>query len=173
MGYYVRVFCTSREIPSIHTLIQSAQEAEVTFGVAVDVHTQLETPDWTRFDLIYNQRKQPVSIQCLRNSGPNSLAGLVVNEFLEELGDESYTVLDIDVTSHLRATEFIVQCWVPADFERDGFYALEEILAFCGYNCDGLIQDDNLGYIADAGVWYLAGCAHLTEHQYAPNSLGR
>lgn len=162
MGYYVRVFCKSSQVPtlaSIQNWLQELQSSAVLddydhahdgyeSGSAEPPTLDLETSAWEQIALVYRAGKLPIIVECNRDDGTDeSLMREEVEEFVELIGEPGKSAAKRKVLAHLAATKFVVACQLPSsDIEDDGYDANSEFLDYFLTHCEGLIQADGEGF---------------------------
>lgn len=146
MPYHVRAFCTSDAVPTIRATIDGLRAEGVEARADVDDPAELDSPDWTGFELTYKPGKRPIPVDCDRNTGDDSLAAQEVLEFLAELEDFEDSPARRKVSEHLKSTRFIVCCQLLSDIDDDGYDANVLFLRYFVAHCGGLIYADLEGF---------------------------
>ena len=146
MGYYVRAFCTSPEVPCIKIVLADLQNRGLAVRAEVDDEAKLVSADWSQFDLFYKPDKKPVVVECNRDDGDESLCRKECNEFIEEIHELDDTPSRDRVIGHLKRTTFVVVCQLLSDIDDDGYTANGEFLAYFVRHCGGLVQADGEGF---------------------------
>src|SRR5687767_14506931 len=96
MGYYVRAFCTSADVPPLAVLVAWAAQRGITLRVAEPegggAPIDLTSPDWRDAEFLYAEGRQPIPTEVERDDGaPGSLLKEEVAQFLELLQDAEDT----------------------------------------------------------------------------------
>src|SRR3954449_8687992 len=162
MSYYVRVFCTSADVPSLATVqawlrandsialidepdhaIESAEAGELQPPVL-----DLATSEWDQVALVYRAGKLPILVDCHRDNGTaESFMRKEIAEFVNLIGVPNGSTARRRVLQHLTATKFVVTCQLPvSDMEEDGFDANSEFLLYFVEHCRGMVQADGEGF---------------------------
>lgn len=146
MGYYVRAFCASDAVPTVNAVLDDlrGQGLQVT-AEGVDT-AQLDSPEWTEFELSYKPGNLPIPVECNRNSGEDSLASEEVSEFLEELEELDDSPSKARVTEHLKSTRFIITCQLLSDVADGGYETNSAFLDYFVRNCGGMVYADLEGF---------------------------
>jgi hypothetical protein len=140
------VFCTADEVPSINAVLGDL--ASQGFRLKADAGDQpdLDSVDWLQFGFRYADGKEPIEVECNRNTGEKSLCHEECAEFIEALeNSETSTALE-GVTDQLQKTAFVVACQLPSDIDDAGYEALGALLAHFVRHCGGMIQADGEGF---------------------------
>jgi hypothetical protein len=145
MGYYVRAFCTSSELPPIRTVFEWAKSE----GVSLELDTEhttadLDSPDWREIELRYKPGNQPIPVDVTRPV-MNSFSD-EIDEFVEFLDDVPDSAAKEKVLRQLRQTKAIVATQLLGDIDDDGYTAAGTFLNFFVGHCGGMIQADAEGF---------------------------
>src|SRR5438445_232430 len=108
MPYYVRAFCNAAQSPTINTVMESLRQRGSDFTAQVDDASELDSPAWKQFELIYKPGNGPIVVECNRDEETDSLAKAECAEFIEEVADLEDSPAKDKVIAHLRKTRFIV-----------------------------------------------------------------
>lgn len=101
MGYYLRAFCTSPDIPSLRMVFEWA-EAQ---GVRLDAPSAaLDAAGWQHAEVIYNSDRQPFVVE----TDAGELFRAEVEEFLERLDDVDESPEKRKVVDHLEQSKAVV-----------------------------------------------------------------
>ena len=150
MGYYVRCFCKSSTVPTLHDALGQVakKHPQLQVGAGNGQAPDLRDPDWISAFILYKPGKQPLEVEINRRNGPTR--ELVEDEiqefteFLEEVPDESAKQRVID---HLDRTQFIVASRLEtADIDDDGYDANGTFLRYFVDHAQGMIQADGEGF---------------------------
>jgi hypothetical protein len=85
VSYYVRAFCTTGEVPTIAHLLAWLR-AEARLPAEIRGPAKLDSHAWKSFELVYRPGTESVLVECLRDTGPRSLARRTTREEAEALG---------------------------------------------------------------------------------------
>lgn len=145
MGYYVRAFCTSGDLPPLRTILESAKQQ----GMSVELETEhvapdLDSPDWREAELRYKPGNQPIPVDVIRSR--DELLSDEIEEFVEFLEDAPDSAAKDKVLQHLRETKAIVATQLLGDVDDDGYAAAGTFLNYFVEHCGGMIQADAEGF---------------------------
>jgi hypothetical protein len=145
MGYYVRAFCSSDEIPSLRAILDWANAAGVPLELDVDhVSPDLDAANWREAEIRYKPAKQPIQVNVTRSG--DELLSEEVGEFVEFLEDVPESPARRKVLHHLKKTKAIVAAQLLGDVDDDGHLAAGTFLDFFTEHCGGKIQADAEGF---------------------------
>lgn len=149
MGYYVRAFCTSKNVPAISTILKKL--AEQGCHIKLDknmIPVDDDSENWKQVALEYKQGKLPILAECIRDDGSaDCLMRDEINEFLEFIGKPRLSFAKRRIIEHLKKTKYIIACQLPtSDIDDDGYDANGNFLAYFHDNCNGIIQADGEGF---------------------------
>jgi len=152
MSYYVRVFCRADESPPLCTVIDYVTGDRPQLSIVSD--DALNYADWEGATMTYKANKQPILVECNRNTGEEDcLAAEELAEFVELAEDSEDSPGKQQVIAHLRATKFIVACRLPtSDIDDDGYEANSQLLNYFVEHCGGMIQADGEGFYREDEV---------------------
>jgi hypothetical protein len=162
MGYYVRAFCTSSQVPELQetqtwlqkrgsvALIDEPNHAveQARAQIASTPIINLGSSDWEQVAVTYKRGKLPILAECNREDGSeDSLLHEELAEFVELIEEAEPSAARQRVLDHLGKTKFIVACQVPtSDVDDDGYNATGDFLTFFAERCGGLIRADREGF---------------------------
>jgi hypothetical protein len=149
MGYYVRAFCKSSDVPAIGDVLRWLDGRGCRLWVDdPEERVDLDSADWEEIALKYKDGKLPILVECNRDEGAEGcLMKQEVKEFLEFIGKPGLSLAKRRVIKHLRDTRFTVACrLLSGDIDDDGFDANGEFLRYFVENCGGMIQADDEGF---------------------------
>ena len=146
MPYYVRAFCTASQSPTINAVMQSLRQCGPNCDACVDDVSELDSPLWQQFELIYKSGNGPIVVECNRDETPDSLAKAECEEFIEEVAELEASPAKDKVMEHLRMTRFIVSCQLLSDCDDDGYEANGKLLDYFVEKCGGMIHADGEGF---------------------------
>jgi hypothetical protein len=139
MGYYLRAFCTSDNIPPLRTVLDWAD----TQGVRLEARAaDLATPNWEQAELLYKPDKSPIIAEA--NAG--DLLREEVDEFVEFLEDVDESPEKKKVLEHLEQSKAVVAAQLIGNIDDDGYTAVGTFLTYFVDHCGGLIQADGEGF---------------------------
>jgi hypothetical protein len=138
MGYFLRTFCTSDELPPLQTVLVWAEA----HGVSLETTSAADGRDWEQVEVSYSPDAAPFIIEA--NTGDlltDEVAEFV--DFLEDVDDspEKQKVLD-----HLHRSKAVVAAQLLGDVPDDGFDPVGTFLAYFVENCGVMIQADGAGF---------------------------
>lgn len=147
MGYFTRVFCATKNKPTV----QSILDFIIANGVDVSSNlsgTDLQSKNWGHFELIYDKNKLPLLVELNGLENSDGLAEEELEEFLEFVGiPRFYELKKKKVFAHLKKTEYIVCIQLPTnDIEDKGYDANGELMQYFEKNFSGMIQADREGF---------------------------
>lgn len=147
MGYYTRVFCSSKRKPKIIDLINNLKSIGFDIKSNLD-EKDLENPNWTDFELIYDSERLPLLVELNEIGKSHGLAEEEVNEFLEFIGKPKFLQLNKKkVISQLNKTYYIVCIQLPiTDIIDKGYDVNGELMSYVANNFLGMIQADKEGF---------------------------
>ena len=147
MAYYVRVFCTAREAPTISDVAAWLETKGVRLRIAPLAHGA-DSHEWSEFDLSEAGRDVAWHVEVNRVAGkPDSGAREEIEEFRELLSGLPASQAKRQVLDHLSRTIFIVANRIPTiqfsdrDYEVMGYFC-EYFVAHSG----GMVQADGEGF---------------------------
>ncbi len=146
MGCYVRAFCAAKQTPTINTVLQSLRQAGYNFTPHVDDPSELDSPLWQKFELQYNEAKNPIVVECNRDDVKECLARAEIKDFVETIALLENAPAKGTVIDRLNKTRFIICCQLLSDIDEDGFEANGLFLHYFVERCDGMIQADGEGF---------------------------
>ena len=147
MGYYMRVFCTSGDVPGLRDVVDYVRD----HGSPVELDpdsgpTDLDDPAWHEAGLRYKTGNLPILIEANRNDAEDSLAHEEIAEFFEFLEDVRKGKGRTRVEDHLRSTRFIVAAQLGSDMDDDGYDANGWFLQYFVERHGGMVQADADGF---------------------------
>jgi hypothetical protein len=145
VGYYLRAFCTSNELPAVQVLVDHMA------GEGLDVRAQatppeLDAPRWSDALLWYGPEREPLSVDVTRAGGADGLLEAEVAEFVEFLEGIEDSDAKQRVIAHLQASRAVVGVQFLGDVDDDALRAAHTLLGYLVDHCGGLIQADNEGF---------------------------
>jgi hypothetical protein len=146
MGYYLRVVCTSEDLPPLGRVLEWAAAQGVSLTLESSSPGALDSAGWREAELRYKPGRQPLVVDVSR-AGDGSLVAEEVEEFIEFLAevDESADKRKV-LAHHLRASRAIVTAQLLSDIDDDGYDAVGVFLGYFVEHCGGLIQADAEGF---------------------------
>ena len=149
MGYYVRTFCTTPEVPTVRQVLDSVKAKGIDLQPAGPV--DLDSHTWNQLALLYKKGKKPILVECNRDMPGESLCKDEIAGFLEEIARLADSPGKARVIDHLKDTKFIIACQLPvlnmAD-DQTGYVANNAFLRHFEQYCSGMIQADGEGFYA-------------------------
>jgi hypothetical protein len=139
MGYCLRAFCTSADVPPLRTVFDWAEMQ----GVRLDAPSaDLETTAWEQAELLYKAGKSSIVAEANRDD----LVREEVEEFTELLEDVDDSPEKQKVLDHLEQSKAVVAAQLLGDIDDDGYTAAGTFLTYFVEHCGGLIQADGEGF---------------------------
>lgn len=144
MGYYTRVFCSSKIKPKVHLLIEYLTEN----GHTVWTNPKELEDDWTDFELMYDSERLPLLIELNEKGNSDGLAEQELTEFFEFIGKGNIFELNKKkVITHLNRTEYIVCIQLPtSDIIDEGYDVNGNLMSYIETNFSGMTQADGEGF---------------------------
>jgi hypothetical protein len=145
MGYYVRAFCTSSNLPPLRTIFDWAKSEGVSLELDTEhVAADLDSPHWREAELRYKPGNQPIPVDVTRST--DELLSDEIEEFVEFLEDVPDSAAKEEVLQQLRGTKAIVATQLLGDVDDDSYAAAGTFLNFFVEHCGGMIQADAEGF---------------------------
>lgn len=147
MGYYTRVFCSSKNKPKIKELLESLKSNG--FAVESDLDEEdLENSEWTNFELNYAPEKLPLLVELNEKGKSDGLVEEEILEFIQFVGKPNLLELNKKkVINHLKNTDYIICIQLPTlDIVDEGYNVNGELMAYVERNFSGMIQADREGF---------------------------
>ena len=144
MGYYVRAFCSSEQIPSIKELLDWSKSQIATVSISGDADSR----NWSQIEIYYKKNKSPFLSEIIQEEGDSEcLMETEIEEFQEFLSEIADSSGKSKVLKHLKETKYIVVNQIPtSDFDDDGYEALGVYLQYFIKHCGGMVQADSEGF---------------------------
>jgi len=162
MNYYVRVFCTSTEIPDLASIQGWLRESGSAALIDEPDHAieaaeagepgkpilELATSEWDQVAIVYRAGKLPILAECHRDVGTDEcLMRKEIARFQVLIGEPEGSTSRRHILQHLAATRFIIICQLPSsDMEEDGFDANSEFVLYFVEHSGGMVQADGEGF---------------------------
>ncbi len=152
MGYYTRVFCKSKNKPTVSSILSELNS----LGFSVNSNlssTETTSVNWTDFELFYKDGKHPILVE-LNTINSDGLAEEEIQEFLEAIGKpELFNSKKKKVIKHLNQTQSILCNQLPtSDIDDEGYEVNGELMKIFVAKCDGMIQCDGEGFYSGTEV---------------------
>ena len=149
MGYFTRVFCTSKKKPKISGIIERLKSNGFNINVNLK-ESELNKKDWTNFELIYDPEQLPLLVELNQKGTSGGLVEEEIEEFLEFIGKPTlFELKKKKVINHLKLTEYIICIQLPInDIVGQGYNVNGELMKYIELNFSGMIQADNEGFYA-------------------------
>ncbi|HCQ14214.1 hypothetical protein [Flavobacterium sp.] len=144
MGYYTRVFCSSKIKPKVNLLIEYLTE----IGHTVWTNPKELEDDWTDFELMYDSERLPLLIELNEKGNSDGLAEQELLEFFEFIGKANiFELSKKKVISHLDRTEYIVCIQLPTnDIIDEGYDVNGNLMSYLERNFSGMTHADREGF---------------------------
>jgi hypothetical protein len=139
VGYYVRAFCTSKNLPRLGVVVAWAKERGADFRV---VGADLDLEDWREAEIAFSARRQPLVVE----SETGELLKAEIEEFREFLEDVEDSPAKARVLKHLERCERVVAVQILGEIHDDVWAAAWNFLAYFVEHLDGLLQADDVGF---------------------------
>lgn len=146
MGYYLRAFCTSEDLPPLGRAFGWAAAQ----GVSLELEDEpgsggLDSARWRNPEIRYKHGKRPLVVDVSRAAdyGPPFEE---VEEFIQLLEEVGESAEKRRVLAHLRASRAVVSVQLFSDIDDDGYDAVGVFLSFFVEQCGGMIQADLEGF---------------------------
>jgi hypothetical protein len=146
VGYYLRAFCTSEDLPPLGRVFEWAAAQGVLFALenAPDPD-ELDSARWRWAELRYMHGKRPLVVDVSRAAdyGPPFEE---VEEFIELLEQVDESAQRHWVLAHLRESRAVVTVQLFSDIDDGGYDAVGIFLSFFVEHCGGMIHADLEGF---------------------------
>lgn len=145
MGYYLRAFCKTDELPPLRRVFEWTANA----GVALELNSGSEALDdanWREAEIRYARDKQPLVVDVSRASSDDGLLSDEVEEFVEFLEDVEDSPEKQKVLAQLRNSRAVVGAQLMGDIDDDGYNAVGTFLSYFVEHCGAMIQADGEGF---------------------------
>jgi hypothetical protein len=146
VGYYLRAFCTSEDLPPLGRVFAWATARGVSLELEHEPDPgELDSAGWRTAEVRYQRGKWPLVVDVSRaaDHGPPFED---VEEFVELLGEVDESADKRRVLAHLRASRAVVTVQLFSDVDDDGYDAVGAFLGFFVEQCGGMIQADFEGF---------------------------
>jgi hypothetical protein len=139
MGYYLRAFCASPDIPSLRSVFEWAEGQ----GVRLDAPSaDLDAAGWHQAEVVYKSDSQPF----VAEAAADELLREEVEEFLESLDDVDESPEKRKVVDHLEQSKALVAAELLGDLDDAAYTAAGTFLTYFVEHCGGMIQADGEGF---------------------------
>jgi hypothetical protein len=145
VGYHLRAFCTSEELPPLRPILEWAASQGVGLRLAGGPEV-LDDAGWREAELDYKPGKEPLVVDVSRASSGDELLAEEVEEFVEFLEDVDDSAEKGKVLAHLQASRAVVGAQLLGDIDDDGYNAVGVFLGFFVEHCGAMIQADGEGF---------------------------
>lgn len=155
MSYWVHIYCTAPEAPTLRQIIDwaASQDGSLTVDPA-EGPAALDTPDWGAAWLRENDGRSPFQSEIYADDGSDDCL------FRQEMTELEQAVEEIEpsanqarVFQHLKASRYLVaNQLLTSPFEDDEYRGLHLYLAYYVEHCGGLVHADNIGFLDGARV---------------------
>jgi hypothetical protein len=139
MGYYLRAFCTSPDIPPLRPVFEWAESQGVRFA---SPSADLDASGWQQAEVVYKSDRQPF----VAETDADQLLREEIEEYLEFLDDVDESSDKQKVVDHLGQTKAVVAAQLLGDVDDDGYTAAGTFLTYFVKHCGGMIQADGEGF---------------------------
>ena len=143
MGYYIRVFCTSPDVPSLHHVLNWMKKEGYEPSIGPD-----SADNWEQVDLVYKEGGSPLVVDITRADGSDSsLFNAEIQEFMEWLEEIEDSPDKQKVLHHLQATSYMVGIQLLlSNFDDEGYAAVNTFTEYFVQHHGGMVQADNEGF---------------------------
>ena len=148
MGYYLRAFCTSADLPPLGRVLEWAAAQGVSLALESSSPGALGSAGWREAELRYKPGRQPLVVDVGR-AGEDGLVAEEVEEFIELLTGVEESAEKRKVLAHLRASRAVVGAQLLSDVDDEGYDAVGVFLGFFVEHCGGMVQADGEGFYED------------------------
>ena len=146
MGYYLRAFCLSDELPPLCAAFEAAAEEGVELRLARDHDAvDVEAADWGQAAIIYAGGRRPFLAEMHRAAEADGLVAEEVEEFSALLDGVPDTPEKARVLDQLTRTRAVVATQLLGDPDP-ALTPAATFLAFFVNHCGGLVQADGVGF---------------------------
>jgi hypothetical protein len=145
MGYYLRAFCTTEDLPPLGRVLAWAATQGVSFALESSSPGALDSPGWREAELRYRPGDRPLDVDVGR-AGDGIIFSEEVDELVDLLGGVEDSAATRKVLAHLGACRTIVAARLPSDIDDDGYDAAGVFLGFFVEHCGGMVQADAEGF---------------------------
>ena len=146
MGYYLRVFCASDELPPLAQALERLSEEGIELRLDAEHSAKnADAADWRDAAVLDAASKRAFVVEATR-AEEDDLVADEIQEFLDLLEDVPDSPEKARVADHLRRTRAVVAAQVLGGADDDGLEAAVSFLSFFAERCDGLIQADGTGF---------------------------
>jgi hypothetical protein len=142
---YVRVFCTSAEIPTINEVLNFVASKGIQLKVSPGSETDTGTTPWGFIYLSYQDEQPAFTARLIitTNSAPEDELG----DFIDAIEDVAEGIPgQHKVLQHLKATKYYVSILLSTNFEKRDWQAIAHFLSYFTTLCGGMIQNDAEGF---------------------------
>jgi hypothetical protein len=150
VGYYLRVFCKSEDLPPLGRVLEWAAAQ----GVSLELENEpdrndLDSAGWRGAEIRYKHGKRPLVVDVSRAADSRLLLSEEVEEFIEDLTEVEESAEKIRLLAHLRDSRAIVSVQLLSDIDDDGYDAVGVFLGCFVEHCDGIHADGEGFYEGD------------------------
>jgi hypothetical protein len=147
VGYHLRVFCKSEDLPPLGRVLDWAAAQ----GVWLELEDEpdrgdLDSARWRGAEIRYKHGKRPFVVDVSRAAQNRLRLSEEIQEFIEFLNDVNESAEKAKVLAQLRETRAVVSAQLLSDIDDDGYHAVGIFLSFFVAHCDGMIQADGEGF---------------------------
>ncbi len=148
MGYYVRAFCTSSDVPTVRTVLDWVAERGMALRIGDGAAAAAaDGAEWDDVPLVYKPERQSILCSIERDDvTPESLFREEVREFEEFLEDAEESPAKQRVLSHLGRSQYVVANQLLSDIDDNGYRASALILEYFVQHAGALVQADGEGF---------------------------
>jgi hypothetical protein len=144
VGYYLRAFCKTDELPPLRRAFEWAAKE----GVDLEElgSAQPDDVEWREAEIRYTADKQPFVVDVSQRRSQDELLSDEVEEFVELLEDVENSPEKQKVLAQLRSSRAVVGVQLSGDVDEDGYKAVATFLRYFVEYCGAMIQADGKGF---------------------------
>ena len=159
MSYWVRAFCTTETVPTIHGFLTWLRDkARYNASVPHERPAALKTLKWKSFELVYDPDRNSILVECNRNTGDRSLCAREVQEQLDALEGVEDSEAKARVAECLTRTRFIICCRVDRDPNHEEAFNVRGALDYFVDQCGALLEVEDEGFYSCSDMPLLGSC---------------
>jgi hypothetical protein len=145
VGYYLRAFCRSDELPPLRLVFEWVANEGI--GLELPASSALiDDSEWRQATIRYKADRQPLIVDVDRANSDGDLLSDEVEEFVELLEDVADSPEKQKVVAQLRSSRAVVSVQLSGDIDEDGDNAVATFLRYFVEYCGAMIQADGGGF---------------------------
>ena len=160
MAYWVRAICTTETVPTIRSLLAWLREEAgfTSADVPGESPESLDSAEWESFELVYDPAKEPLLVECVRNTGPRSLCARETQGELESLEALPDSDAKRRVAERLAGARFIICCTVTKDHDHREAFRVRSVLDYFVDHCGAVLDTEDEGFYSCSDLPLLGRC---------------